>query len=117
MLHKLINIGTNKTDAIYLQWIIRLSNQIALLIAVLGFLFMGFSTIFAPLHLMFPAIVTFIAVTSIVLNFIGKYVVSRMLLNTGIVFILFLYHSFVVPTNGSIIPSLYFLGITLAVIP
>ncbi len=117
MFEQLFKIGSNKTDAVYLKMIIRLSNQMAILITGLGLLLVLISAIFAPLLAILPAVTVFIAITSLFLNYFGKYVMSRMALSMGIVFSIFLYHSFIVPKSESIIPSVYFLGFTLAVFP
>ena len=117
MYEQLFNIGSNKSDAVYLKMITRLSNQMAFLIAALGFLLALVSAIFSPLLSILPAITTFIAISSILLNYFGKHVLSRMVLSMGVIFSIFLYHSYIVPKSESVIPSIYFLGFTLAIFP
>ena len=96
---------------------IKISNQVALMMAGVGLFYTVFSVIFYPSLTVYPVFCIAFSFGAIVLNYFGLYNISRFLLSTLVILLAYLYHGFLVQPDESIITSMYVIEFALSVIP
>lgn len=113
----LINAGVSDDLKSYLKDKIRISNQVALLMAVVGLFYTIFSIIFYPSLTIYPVFCIVLSFGAILLNYFGFYNISRFTLSTLVLLLAYLYHGFLVQPGEDVITSMYVIEFSLSVIP
>jgi len=113
----ILNAGVSEKLHRYLNDKIKISNQVALMMAGVGLFYTVFSIIFYPPLIIYPAFCIVFSFGAIVLNYLGLYNISRFLLSTLVILMAYIYHGFLVQPDETIITSMYVIEITLSVIP
>ena len=113
----IIDAGVEPGFQKYLRDKIRTSNQIALIMAVVGVCYTVFSIIFYPPLTIYPSFCIFLSLGAIVLNYIGYHQISRFILSTLVILLAYLYHGFLVQPGEPMITSLIVIEFSLSVIP
>jgi len=113
----ILNAGVSEKLHQYLNDKIKISNQVALMMAGVGLFYTVFSIIFYPALIIYPAFCIVFSFGAIVLNYLGLYNISRFLLSTLVILLAYIYHGFLVQPDETIITSMYVIEITLSVIP
>ncbi len=113
----IFNIGIQPEHEKYLADKIKISNQVALLMALVGACYTGFSYFFYPPLTVYPIFCIVFSFGAISLNYMGLYNVSRFILSTLVLLLAYFYHAFLVQPGESMIPSMIVIEFTLSVIP
>lgn len=113
----MINAGVSSDLKPFLQDKIKISNQVALLMAGVGLFYTIFSIVFYPQLTIYPLFCIVLSFGAIALNYFGLYNISRFTLSTLVILLAYLYHGFLVQPSEGIITSMYFIGFSLTVIP
>lgn len=113
----ILNSGVNYAQSHYLKNKIKISNQVALLMACVGIFYTIFSIIFYPTLTIYPVFCIVFSFGSIVLNYIGLHLISRFLLSTLVLLLAFLYHGFLVQPGEEMITSMYVIEFSLTIVP
>ncbi len=113
----LLNAGVSDNIKPYLKNKIRISNQVALLMAIVGLFYAIFSIIFYPPLTIYPVFCILLSFTAIALNYLELYNVSRFILSTLLILLAYLYHAFLVQPGEDYITSMYLIEFSLTVIP
>jgi predicted transcriptional regulator len=113
----IFNIGIQSEMEKYLADKIQISNKVALLMALVGVCYTGFSYFYYPPLTIYPAFCILFSIGAIALNYLGLYNVSRFFLSTLVLLLAYLYHAFLVQPGEDIIPSMIVIEFTLSVIP
>lgn len=113
----LLNAGVNQGLEKYLIDKIKLSNQVALLMALVGIFYTIFSIYFYPPLTVYPVFCILLSFGAIALNNLGLYNVSRFILSTLVILLAFLYHGFLVQPGEGLITSMIVIEFALSVIP
>lgn len=114
---QIISIGVQHNLDQYLNNKIRISNQIALLMALVGLCYTVFSIFFYPTLTVYPAFCVLLSFGAIVLNYLGLYNISRFILSTLVILLAFVYHGFLVQPGEKTISSMIVIEFALSVIP
>ena len=117
LMRRILNAGIYTEVPPYLQDKIKISNQVALMMAGVGLIYTIFSIIFYPSLTVYPVFCMIFSFTAILLNYLGMYNVSRFLLSTLVLLLAYLYHGFLVQPGEDLITSMYVIEFALAVIP
>lgn len=113
----ILNAGVSNELHHYLNDKIKISNQIALMMAGVGIFYTVFSIIFYPSLTVYPVFCIVFSFGAIVLNYLGMYNISRFLLSTLVILLAYLYHGFLVQPGEDYITSMYMIEFTLTVVP
>lgn len=113
----ILNAGVSVELPQFLNDKIRISNQVALMIAGIGLFYTIFSIIFYPSLTTYPVFCIVFSFGAIVLNILGFYNISRFMLSTLVLLLAYIYHGFLVQPGESFITSMYVIGFALSVIP
>ena len=114
---QILNAGTNDALPQFLNDKIKISNQVALMMAGVGIFYTIFSIIFYPPLTVYPSFCILFSFGAIVLNYVGLYNISRFLLSTLVILLAYLYHGFLVQPGEGYISSMYVIEFALSVIP
>ena len=114
---QIISIGVQPELEQYLNNKIRISNQVALLMALVGLCYTVFSIYFYPPLTVYPAFCILLSFGAIALNYLGFYNVSRFILSTLVILLAFVYHGFLVQPGEKTISSMIVIEFALSVIP
>lgn len=96
---------------------IKITNQVALMMAGVGLAYTVFSMVYYPKLTVYPVFCIVFSFGAIGLNAMGFYNVSRLLLSTLLLLLAFLYHAFLVQPGETIINAMYTIEFSLTVIP
>jgi hypothetical protein len=113
----ILNAGVSVELVPFLRDKIRISNQVALLMAGVGLFYTIFSIVFYPILTIYPLSCIVLSFGAIALNYFGFYNISRFTLSTLVMLLAYLYHGFLVQPGEDIITSMYFIEFALTVIP
>lgn len=113
----ILDIGVSEDLETFLKDKIRISNQVALLMAGVGLFYTIFSIIFYPPLTIYPAFCILFSFGAIVLNYFGLYHISRFTLSTLVILLAYVYHGFLVQPGEDSISSMYVIEFSLTVIP
>jgi len=113
----LLHAGVSDEHPHYLNDKIKISNQVALLMALVGLCYAVFSGIFYPKLIVYPAFCFVFSFGAIWLNYLGWYNIARFVLSTLLILLAYLYHGFLVQPGEELIPSMYMIEFALTVIP
>lgn len=113
----ILNAGVSDKLPHYLNDKIKISNQVALMMAGVGLFYTVFSILFYPSLTVYPSACIGFSFGAIVLNYLGLYNLSRFLLSTLVLLLAFIYHGFLVQPDESLITSMYVIEFALSVIP
>lgn len=113
----IFNAGVSEELKSYLNDKIRISNQVALLMAGVGLFYTVFSIIFYPPLTIYPVFCILLSFGAIALNYFGLYNVSRFILSSLVILLAFIYHGFLVQPGENIISSMYVIEFSLTIIP
>lgn len=113
----ILNAGVSADLPLYLRERIKMSNQVALMMAGVGLFYTVFSIIFYPSLTTYPVFCIVLSFGAIVLNLLGFYHISRFILSTLVILLAYIYHGFLVQPGESFITSMYVIGFALSVIP
>ncbi len=113
----IINAGVSPDHGKYLNDKIRISNQVAILMAIVGICYTGFSIVYYPPLTIYPAFCIFISLGCIALNNLGLHTISRFILSTIVLLLAYIYHAMLVQEGEAIIPSMMVIEFSLSVIP
>lgn len=113
----ILNAGVNEDLEKYLIDKIKISNQVALLMSLVGICYTVFSIYFYPPLTVYPAFCVLISFGAIALNNLGLYHISRFILSTLVILLAFLYHGFLVQPGEEMITSMIVIQFALSVIP
>lgn len=113
----IFNTGVTHDLKSFLKDKIKISNQVALLMAGVGLFYTVFSIIFYPSLTIYPLFCIILSFGAIVFNYFGLYNISRFILSTLVILLAYLYHGFLVQPEEGIITSMYFIEFALTVIP
>ena len=114
---QILNAGVSDKLHHYLNDKIKISNQVALMMAGIGLFYTVFSIIFYPSLTVYPSFCIVFSFGAIILNRIGLYNISRFLLSTLVILLAYVYHAFLVQPDEKIITSMYVIEFALSVIP
>ncbi|MCK5279768.1 MAG: hypothetical protein KAK04_14540, partial [Cyclobacteriaceae bacterium] len=92
----LLKAGVSNDLKPYLKDKIRISNQVALLMAGVGLFYTIFSIVFYPSLTIYPVFCIILSFGAIILNYFGLYNISRFTLSTLVILLAYLYHGFLV---------------------
>ena len=101
----------------YLNDKIKISNQVALMMAGVGMFYTVFSIIFYPPLTVYPSFCIVLSFGAIVLNYLALYNISRFLLSTLVILLAYIYHGFLVQPGEGYIASMFVIEFALSVIP
>ncbi len=101
----------------FLKAKIKISNEVAVLMAGVGTFYAVFSYILFPRLTAYPVICIIICVGAIVLNYLALYNISRFLLSTSLLLLAWLYQAFLVQPGEDVIVSMMAIELALTVIP
>ncbi|MCK5701094.1 MAG: GAF domain-containing protein, partial [Cyclobacteriaceae bacterium] len=101
----------------YLNNKIKISNQVALLMACVGLTYSVFSIVFYPSLTIYPVFCIVFSFSAIALNYFGLHIISRFLLSALVLLLAFLYHGFLVQPGEDMITSMYMIEFSLTIIP
>lgn len=113
----ILNTGVSDDLKSYIKDKIRISNQVALFMAVVGLFYTIFSIVFYPSLTIYPAFCIVLSFGAIVLNYFGLYNISRFILSTLVLLLAYLYHGFLVQPGEDVISSMYVIEFSLSIIP
>ncbi len=113
----ILNAGVSGDLKPFLQDKIKISNQVALLMAGVGLFYTIFSIVFYPPLTIYPLFCIVLSFGAIALNYFGLYNISRFTLSTLVILLAYLYHGFLVQPEEGIITSMFFIEFSLTVIP
>lgn len=113
----ILNAGVRDDLDQYLIDKIKISNQIALIMAGVGIFYTVFSIILYPVLTIYPSICIVLSLGAIVLNYLELYNISRFILSTLVILLAYLYHGFLVQPGEDFITSMYIIEFALSVIP
>ncbi len=113
----ILNSGVNYAQSHYLKNKIKISNQVALLMACVGICYAIFSIIFYPTLTKYPVLCIIFSFGAIALNYIGLHIISRFLLSTLVLLLAYLYHGFLVQPGEGMISSMYVIEFSLTIVP
>ncbi|MCG8308860.1 MAG: GAF domain-containing protein [Cytophagales bacterium] len=114
---RILNAGIREDLQQYLRDKIKISNQVALMTAGIGLIYIVFSIIFYPQLTVYPSFCVFFSIGAIALNFLELYNLSRFLLSTLVLLLAYLYHAFLAQPGEDYITSLIVIEFALSVIP
>lgn len=113
----ILNAGVNDELNHYLIDKIKISNQVALLMALVGVCYTVFSIYFYPPLVYYPAFCVLISFGTIALNNLGLYNISRFILSSLVLVLAYIYHGLLVQPEEGIIPSMMVIEFALTIIP
>lgn len=111
------NIGTSEDYPHYLNGRIKISNQVALLMALVGAFYTIFSVLFYPQLTIYPVFCIVFSFGAIGLNNLHWHNLSRFILSSLVMLLAYIYHGFLVQPGESMITSMYVIQFALSVIP
>jgi hypothetical protein len=113
----IFNAGANPELDKYLIDKIKISNQLAVLMSLVGLSYTVFSVFFYPPLTVYPVFCVLLSFGAIALNHLGLYYISRFILSTLVILLAFLYHGFLVQPGEEMIISMIVIEFALSVIP
>jgi len=113
----ILSAGISNDYKKYINDKIRISNQVALLMASVGLFYGIFSIIFYPSLTVYPVFCILFSFGAIVLNYLGLHHISRFVLSTLVILLAYVYHGFLVQPGEDYITSMYMIEFSLTVIP
>lgn len=116
-MNQLLNVGVRDSLPSYLNDKIKISNQVALMMAGVGLFYTIFSIIFYPGLTIYPIFCIVFSFGAIFLNFLGFVNISRFILSSLVILLAYVYHGFLVQADETFITSMYMIEFALSVIP
>jgi len=114
---EILSAGVLKELPQYLNDKIKISNQVALMMAGIGLFYTIFSIILYPPLTVYPIFCFLFSLGAILLNHLGMYHISRFLLSTLVLLLAYLYHAFLVQPGEDFIAAMYVIEFSLSIIP
>ena len=111
------DIGISNDFPIYINHKIKISNQVALLMAGVGVCYTVFSIFFYPQLTIYPVFCIALSLGAIVLNLLEYHLISRFILSVLVILLAYIYHGFLTQPGEYSIASMYVIEIALSVIP
>ena len=90
------SIGISEEYPDYLNGRIKISNQVALLMALVGVCYTGFSILFYPTLTLYPIFCIIFSFGAIGLNHLHWHKLSRFILSALVMLLAYIYHGFLV---------------------
>ena len=113
----ILEIGVSPSQPKFIQDKVRLSNQVAIIFAVVGISYTIFSMIFYPTLVIYPIGCTILSLTTFMINQLRLIHLSRFILSSLVLVLAYLYHANLINQGEPFITSLLIIEFVLTIIP